>query len=203
MIQRLLVVTVNIRRLQNSSRDRNENTFRELWPTLLMIWKCFNTTKDRRSSGFCSLQHFNLNCPESFYSVQQSKEEISFFRCGIGVVGCAPLEDSGKWKCGQSLHLRVCGFELLGKDFECAHTKPSPSPSVSIFPSLPSSLSAAVFLSWLGTGAKLFFPSSLRHKQELTDLLTYTNTHSFCFPLPCPTLIWPLTLYWFCFGLQT
>lgn len=76
------------------------------------------------------------------------------------------------------------------------HTKPSPSPSLSIF---PSSLLAAVFLSELGSGAKLFFfpfffvpPSSSRHNQELADLLTPRNACFLFLHLPCPTLIYLL-----------
>lgn len=171
------------------------NSFRELLAYATDNLKMYNATKDRRSSGFCFLKHLPLPL---FRSAEQGGNEL--LQCGIGVIGWTPLEDSG-WKCGQSLHLWECvGFELLGKDFERAHTKPSPSPSVSIFPSLPSYFSAAVFLSWLGTGAKLFFPPSSRHKQELTDLLIYTNTHSFCFPLPCPhthlAVDWVLILFW-------
>lgn len=148
------------------------NSFRELLAYATDNLKMYNATKDRRSSGFCFLKHLPLPL---FSSAEQGGNEL--LQCGIGVIGWTPLEDSG-WKCGQSLHLWECvGFELLGKDFERAHTKPSPSPSVSIFPSLPSYFSAAVFLSWLGTGAKLFFPPILASQagtHRLTDIHKHT-----------------------------
>lgn len=106
------------------------------------------------------------------------------------------------WRCPLDASMSVGVYVLLGKDWACSTLSPPPSPALSLF---PFSLPAAVFLSELGSGAKLPPPPpSSRHKQELTDLLTSTNiqTH-FVSPLPCPTLVWLLTVLWPHFGLQT
>lgn len=160
--------------------------------------------KDWGLRGLCFLQHFNTWLAQMLSSVQFSRSqwnELLICKCGRTVcvfVHIFPQSSEG----AHSVHLWE--WACWGKTLSMLHTKPSPSPSLSIFPSLPSSLPAAVFLSELESGAKLFFPPSSRHKQELTDLLTSTNTHSFFFlPLPCPTLIWLLTVYWPHFGLQT
>lgn len=141
--------------------------------------------KDWGLRGLCFLQHFNTWLAQMLSSVQFSRSqwnELLICKCGRTVcvfVHIFPQSPEG----AHSVHLWE--WACWGKTLSMLHTKPSPSPSLSIFPSLPSSLPAAVFLSELESGAKLFFPPSSRHKQELTDLLTSTNTHSFFFCL-CP-----------------
>lgn len=108
--------------------------------------------------------------------------------------------------CGgaQSVHLwaSVWVFYCLGKTLSVLHAKPSPSPSLSIFPSLPSSLQQLFScLSWeLEPGC---FSPILASQAGTHRLTTYTDTQSFCLSLPCPTLVWLLTVYWPHFGLQT
>lgn len=89
----------------------------------------------------------------------------------------------------------------LGKTSSVLHTKPSPSPSPLSFPLFPPP-SSSCFPVLAGNWSQVVFffslpPQSSRHKQELTDLPTYTNTllFFFCLSLPCPTLVWLLTVY--------
>lgn len=69
-----------------------------------------------------------------------------------------------------------------GKTLSVLHTKPPTSPSLSLSSLLPQ---AAVFLSCLGTGAKLFFPYPCLTSRNSQ---TYRNTHTYssCLSLPCP-----------------
>lgn len=94
----------------------------------------------------------------------------------------------------------------LGKTLSTIHVKPSPSLSLPVFPSLSSLQQLLSCLSWQlepSSSPTPPTPSSSRHRQELTDLLTYTNTLSFCLSRPCPALVWLLTEYWPHFGLRT
>lgn len=86
------------------------------------------------------------------------------------------------------------------------HTKPSPSPSLSIF---PSSLLAAVFLSELGSGAKLFFfpfffrPPIILASQPGTRRLTDTQKRMLSFSASALSHTHLFTVHWPHFGLQT
>lgn len=94
-----------------------------------------------------------------------------------------------------------------GKTGACSALSPPLPLCLSIFPSPPSSHPAAVFLSELESGAKLFFPLVLTASQAGTYRITDINKHRlfilFFVLFPWLALTWLLTVYWPHFGRQT
>lgn len=140
-------------------------------------------------------------------SAEQRGNKLLICKCGWTVCVCLHFFwffflffcCRGVW----SVHLWESGWVVLyclGTSLSTIHIKPSPSPSLLVFLSLSSLQQLFSSLGWqLEPSCFLFFffflPLSSRHKQELTDLLTYTNTLFLFVSAPVPHLsgCWPST----------
>lgn len=143
------------------------------------------------------MQYFNKMSKQKLGSeAESSGNELVISKWRITVCMCAPTFLSAILSC-------VCVLSFLlncsGKTLSVLHTKPHTSPSLSLSFLLPQ---AAVFLSWPGNWSQAVFPYPCLTSRNSQ---TYRNTHTYssCLSLPCPTLVWLLTVCWPHFGLET